>query len=272
VLAVLLLLGLGQAQAEALELRGNQMQGGLIFGKTLPGSRVAQDGAQVRVSPAGDFLLGFERDAPASSRLSIDLPDGQRIERALQVKQRIYDIQRLDGLPKDKVTPDPAQEARIAREQALVESARTRDDARSDFLSGFRWPALGRISGVYGSQRILNGEPKRPHFGVDVAGPVGTPVFAPAPGIVTLVHPDMFYTGGTLILDHGQGLSSTFIHLSKLLVKEGDKIAAGDVIARIGATGRVTGPHLDWRVNLFTKRLDPQLLAGPMPDKGEKKP
>ena len=126
------------------------------------------------------------------------------------------------------------------------------------------WPAKGRISGVYGSQRILNGEPRRPHYGVDVAAPVGTLVHAPADGLVTLANEDMFFSGGTLILDHGHALSSSFLHLSAILVKEGQRVRQGDPIAKIGATGRATGPHLDWRMNLGRDRLDPQLLVGPM--------
>ncbi len=136
---------------------------------------------------------------------------------------------------------------------------------RKDYAEGFGWPLTGRISGVYGSQRILNGEPRQPHYGVDVARPTGTVVTAPAPGVVTLVEADLYYSGGTLIIDHGRGLSSTFIHLSEILVEPGQQVETGDAIAKVGATGRATGPHLDWRMNLGPVRLDPALLAGPMP-------
>jgi murein DD-endopeptidase MepM/ murein hydrolase activator NlpD len=180
------------------------------------------------------------------------------------VAKRTYDVQRIDGLPPKKVTPSEEDMVRIRKEYALIRTARDRDDAREDFLGGFEWPARGRISGVYGSQRILNGVPRRPHFGVDVAAPVGTLVYAPADGVVTLAHDDMFFSGGTLIVDHGHGLSSSFLHLNAVLVKEGDRVRQGDPIAKIGATGRVTGPHLDWRMNLVGARLDPQLLVGPM--------
>ena len=173
-------------------------------------------------------------------------------------------LQRIDGLPPKKVSPSKEDMKRIRKEYAMVRDARARDDAREDFLGGFVWPVKGRISGVYGSQRILNGQPRRPHFGVDVAAPVGTLVRAPAPGIVTLTHDDMFFSGGTLIIDHGHGLSSTFIHLNAILVKEGERVSQGDPIAEVGATGRVTGPHLDWRMNLQGARLDPQLLVEPM--------
>ncbi len=185
----------------------------------------------------------------------------------MKIAKRDYRIQRIDGLPPRKVTPKAEDLKRIRQETALVKAARRRDDPRTDFMRGFIWPAKGRVSGVYGSQRILNGQPRRPHFGVDVAGPVGTPVVAPADGVVTLVHPDMFFSGGTLVIDHGHGLSSSFLHLSEVLVKEGQRVKQGELIARIGATGRVTGAHLDWRMNLFDTRIDPQLLVGDMTPK-----
>lgn len=146
-----------------------------------------------------------------------------------------------------------------------MRSARETLADRKDYSTGFAWPLTGRISGVYGSQRVLNGEPRQPHYGVDVARPEGTIVSAPAPGIVTLVQPDLYYSGGTLIIDHGRGLSSSFIHLSRILVAVGDRVETGDPVAKVGATGRATGPHLDWRMNLGDVRLDPALLAGPMP-------
>ena len=235
-------------------------------GRVTPGSKVQVDGKRVRVSEDGVFLAGFHRDAGRRSEVLVERPDGARERRILQVEQREYRIQRIDGLPPRKVTPSEADLERIRREAAMARKARERDDPRTDFLTGFIWPVEGKISGVYGSQRILNGQPRRPHFGVDIAVPTGTPVKAPAPGVVTLVHPDMFFSGGTLILDHGHGLSSSFLHLSRILVKEGDRVRRGDVIAEVGATGRVTGAHLDWRVNLFRKRLDPTLLVGPMPE------
>jgi murein DD-endopeptidase MepM/ murein hydrolase activator NlpD len=250
----------------SLDLRGEAIQGGLIVGKTTPGSRVLQDGQPVRVSAAGDFLLGFKRDAPDTSTVVVERPDGQRIARKLDVEQREYRIQRIDGLPPSKVTPrKPEQLARIRRDAADVGKARARDDDRQDFLGGFVWPVEGPISGVYGSQRVLNGKPRRPHYGVDVAAPVGTSVRAPAPGIVTLAVPDMYFSGGTIIIDHGHKLSSSFLHLHKLHVKVGDRVEQGDLIAEVGATGRVTGAHLDWRMNLRDRRIDPQLLVPPMP-------
>jgi murein DD-endopeptidase MepM/ murein hydrolase activator NlpD len=272
--SVLLLMFSGQLLAaettisgENYRLSGQAVQGGMMVGSTSPGSRVYQDGQAVRVSAQGDFLLGFTRDSPAESMLSVTLPSGKIIKRSLKVATREYQIQRIDGLPKAKVTPrKPEDLARIRRDIAEAKKARARDDDRQDFLAGFEWPVQGPISGVYGSQRILNGEPRRPHFGVDIAVPVGTPVRAPAPGIVTLAVPDMFFSGGTLIIDHGHRLSSSFLHLSKLHVDVGDRVEQGDLVAEVGATGRVTGAHLDWRMNLRDRRIDPQLLVPAMPE------
>ena len=148
----------------------------------------------------------------------------------------------------------------------MVSSARARRDQRIDYEGGFTWPASGRISGIYGSQRVLNGEPRRPHFGLDIAAPTGSPVHAPADGIITMTHPDMYFSGGTILLDHGQGLSSSFLHLSKVLVETGTTVKKGDLIAEIGSTGRASGPHLDWRMNWLDRRVDPQLLVKGSPE------
>lgn len=252
------------AQAGFLDMRGEFSQGGIIMGHTEPGTRLTLDGQPVRVSPKGDFVMGFDRDAPPTARLEIVYPDGSRKIRLLGVRQRQYDIQRIDGLPPKKVTPPPDVLERIRRESAQVTQARERDIPESFFLGGFQWPSKGRITGVYGSQRILNGEPRRPHYGVDIAAPTGTPVKAPADGVVTLAHPGMYFSGGTLIVDHGHGLSSAFLHLQRIHVQVGQRVKQGDVIASIGATGRVTGPHLDWRMNWFTQRVDPTFLVPPM--------
>ena len=246
--------------ALALELNGEPVQGGLIFGVTQPGNRIFLDDTEVMVSGEGKFLIGFGRDETGERLLRVKGgPDVDELV-TLTVAPREYNIEKVDGLPPRTVTPDPAAAKRIAEEQAMVSSARSRRDSRTDYAPGFAWPAQGRISGVYGSQRILNGEPRRPHFGLDIAAPTGSPVYAPAAGIVTLNHPDMYFSGGTLILDHGQGLSSTFLHLSKILVEAGTTVRQGDLIAEIGSTGRASGPHLDWRMNWLNRRVDPQLL------------
>lgn len=193
-------------------------------------------------------------------RLQITHADGRRESHALPVRTRDWRIERVDGVPQQTVTPDPEIAARIAREQAEVASARARDDARSDFAAGFQWPLRGRISGVYGSQRIYNGTPRSPHSGLDVAAPTGTPLRAPAPGLVTFARPDLYLTGGTVLVDHGHGVSSNFLHLSRLDVKVGDRVEAGQVIGAVGATGRATGPHMHWGMNWFDVRVDPQPL------------
>jgi murein DD-endopeptidase MepM/ murein hydrolase activator NlpD len=195
----------------------------------------------------------------------VTLPNGETLKRDLAIRQREYEIQRIDGLPQEQVTPPQEVLDRIYAESALLEDTRSIDDPRTDFKNGFIWPVIGPITGVYGSQRVLNGEPRSPHYGIDIAAPTGTKVAAPADGVVTLAHPDMYFSGGTLVLDHGHGLSSSFVHLSRILVEKGERVHQGDVIAEVGATGRVTGPHLHWGMNLFDARIDPGLLMGPMP-------
>ena len=252
--------------AGALELRGDFTQGGLIIGEVAPTTSVVYQGNDQRVSAEGIFIIGFDRDAPLQALLKLYHSNRTVVYRTINLTERRYDIQRISGLPSDRVEPKPEHMARIRREAVMVKKARQRNDPRTDFAQGFIWPVIGEITGVYGSQRILNGKPRRPHYGVDISAPTGTPVKAPANGVVSLLHPDMFFSGGTLIVDHGHGLSSSFLHLSKILVSEGQTVKQGEVIARVGATGRVTGPHLDWRMNWFDQRIDPALLVPPMPE------
>jgi len=253
------------AETPQVRLDGEAIQGGLMFGQAPPGSRVRLDDEAVLVSSEGLFVIGFDRDEIGLRRLVVEAPGVAPHTRELAVQTRDYDIERVDGLPPQTVTPDPEAAERIRREAAMVASARSRRDQRIDFAEPFAWPASGRISGVYGSQRILNGEPRRPHFGLDIAAPTGTPVFAPADGLVTLAHDDMYFSGGTLIVDHGHGLTSSFLHLSEILVEAGQRVEQGDLIARIGASGRASGPHLDWRMNWLDRRVDPQRLVKGMP-------
>ncbi len=249
-----------------LSLTGKVEQGGLVVGKTLAKSVVTLDGRNLRVSDQGDFVFGFSRDQGPTAMLVVRLPDGKQLEETLTIAKREWQIERVDGLPPEKVTPpNEAILKRIKEEAALVSRARERDDDRTDFLKGFTWPILGRISGVYGSQRILNGEPRAVHYGVDIAAPRGTPITAPADGLVTLAYSEMYLSGNTLILDHGHGVSSTMIHMDSIAVHEGQSVRRGDVVGTLGATGRATGPHLDWRINWFETRIDPERLAGPMP-------
>lgn len=239
-------------------------QGQMVVGRTESGARVSVDQRNVRVDGAGRFVFGIGRDQ-VRVVLCVRLSGDEKARcQGLPVRQREYRIERVSGLPSATVSPNPAEQARIAREAALITAARERDDARSDFAVPFRRPAQGRISGVYGSQRILNGEPRSPHLGLDIAAPTGTPIVAPAPGVVTLVHEDMLLTGQTVVLDHGHGISSVYIHMSRIDVAEGQRLAAGDPIGAIGMTGRASGPHLHWGLNWFEVKLDPALVS---PDK-----
>lgn len=265
--AFLALFPFGMIEAQTgVRIDGPHTQGGLLRGRVDPGTVVELDGVPTRVSNDGWFLVGFGRDATPEAELTVIYRDGRLERRTLEVEAREYRIERIDGLAPQKVTPRSEEDlARIRADVEMVKRARTIDDPRTDFLDGFIWPTVGRISGVYGSQRILNAEARRPHYGIDIAAPTGTKVLAPAAGVVTLVHPDMFFSGGTLIVDHGHGLSSAFLHLSRILVETGDRVEQGQLLAEVGTSGRSTGPHLDWRINLFDRRLDPALLAGPMP-------
>ena len=253
------------ARAAELALEGDFLQGGLIFGQAAPGAEVTLDGRRVRVTEAGRFIFGFGRDAPRGAVLEVAWPDGKVELRHLVVAKRDYKIQRIDGLPPKMVTPPEAVLARIRAENGRIAAARAVDRAEPLFESGFVWPAVGPITGVFGSQRVLNGEPKRPHFGVDIAAPAGTPVTAPADGVVVIAEADMYYTGGTVVLDHGHGLVSVYSHMKEVWVEVGARLRQGDAIGAVGATGRVTGAHLDWRINWFDQRLDPALLVPPMP-------
>jgi len=249
--------------AEEIRLEGDFVQGGLVLGTTQPNSSVSLDGRALRLSVDGVFVFGFGRDARPHATLHIIKPNGSEALRMLAIAKRDYDIQRIDGLPPKLVTPPEEILQRIREEVTQVRTARAFDMAESFFKETFIWPAEGQISGVYGSQRILNGEPRQPHFGIDIAAPVGTPVVAPAGGEVRLAEPDLYFSGGTIILDHGHGVSSSFLHMSRIDVTEGQRVKQGEVIGAVGATGRVTGAHLDWRMNWFERRVDPALLIKP---------
>jgi murein DD-endopeptidase MepM/ murein hydrolase activator NlpD len=258
-------LGFGAAASE-LHLEGALVQGGLVRGQVTPGSRVLLDGRELRLAADGWFVFGFDRDAPATAELTIRDPDGHEDRRRLEIAARHYRIQRIDGLPPREVTPSAEDLARIQADAELIEAAKRRDGGGRGFTEAAAWPAIGPISGVYGSQRILNGEPRAPHRGVDVAAPAGTPVLAMAGGVVSLAEPAMYYTGGTVMIDHGHGLHSVYAHLRDVLVEVGQEVAQGRPLGTIGATGRATGPHLHWGVYWFDRAIDPALLVGPMPD------
>jgi len=264
-LVVALFVSAGPPVAAAeLTLKGSLVQGGLVEGWTAPDAEVRLDGKPIRVSPDGRFVFGFGRDHGANGLLEVRHSDGRTERRALSIAGRDYKIQRIDGLPKRMVTPPKDVLQRIRAENARIAAVRSLDTPGYRFAGGWIWPATGRVSGVYGSQRVLNGKPRRPHYGIDVAAPVGTPIVAPADGIVRMAEKDLYYTGGTIMLDHGHGIVSVFSHLRRVTVSVGQALVQGEVLGTLGATGRATGPHLDWRVNWFKERLDPGLLVGPM--------
>lgn len=267
--ALALVCGLGMlfgAQASELHLEGDLMQGGLVRGQVTPGSAVWLDGRQLRLSDDGWFVFGFGRDAIAQAELVVRHPDGREERRALDIVPQHYEVQRIDGLPPRQVTPSARDLARIEADAKLIAAAKARDSDGLGFTQAMRWPALGPISGIYGSQRILNGEPRSPHRGVDIAAPAGTPVGAMSRGVVSLAEPDMYFTGGTVMVDHGHGLLSIYVHLQHVLVEVGQDVAQGAPLGTVGATGRATGPHLHWGIYWFDQAVDPALLAGPMPD------
>ncbi len=254
--------------AAAYALRGEWRQGALLIGKTEPRASVVFEGRNLRVSPEGWFVFGLDRDEKSDVMLSVQLPGQTAVVEHHTVVARDWEIQRIEGLPPSKVNPPAAAMKRIAAEAGTIKAAEARDSEHSDFAGTFVWPVKGRLSGTFGSQRILNGTPKQPHYGIDVAVPTGTPVAAPAGGVVSLARPDLYFTGGTLIIDHGHGVSSILVHLSKLLVREGMTVKQGQVIAESGMTGRATGPHLHWGVYWFGAHVDPQTvlaLSAPSP-------
>lgn len=246
--------------AIALELKGHLTQGGLVTGQLNNVESVSLNGKPLKLSDKGLFVFGFGRDAKPIHTLTWVDNGGQSHSQDLVITKRDYNIDKITGVAKKYVSPPKAVSERISREAVAVRKARAVNSDLEYFLQPVLRPAEGRISGVYGSQRYFNGEPRRPHFGLDIANKTGSPVYAPISGTVVFAEPDLYYSGGTLILDHGHGVTSTYIHLSKLDVKVGDKIDQGTKVAEIGATGRVTGPHLDWRFNWQNERLDPALL------------
>lgn len=253
----------GQSLAAEI-VRGTALQGHLMVFKTAPGTQLEIDGAPLAVSKQGYFAIGFHRDDKAAVTLDIRHADGRAEQISLTPQTRRYDVQRIDNLPRNMVTPPTQTLDRIKRDIADVKAARAHFSEQDDALvNGFDWPVWGRISGIYGSQRILNGKPRQPHYGIDIAAAPGLAVRAPADGIVVMAK-DLYFTGGTIIIDHGYHLNSTYSHLHKMIVPEGARVKRGDIIGSVGSTGRSTGPHLDWRINWKQKRLDPLLLAGPL--------
>ena len=241
-------------------LEGNFIQGGLVKGKIDSNVSVRFKERLLRKTSKDFFVIGFGRDHPKIANLSIKINQNW-ISKTLNIKKRIYKTQMINGLEKKMVTPPKSFYDRIIRENKAIKNIRNLDSDIDFIFEEFNWPAKGIISGVFGSQRILNGKPKRPHYGIDIAAKRGTSVLAPIESIVRMAEKDLYYTGGTIMLDHGHGVTSVYSHLSLINVNVGDKVKKGQKIGEIGSTGRSTGPHLDWRINWFLQRLDPALLV-----------
>lgn len=252
------------AAASPVQLEGHAVQGGMMVGHAPPGAQISIDGKAIRPSMEGDFVFGFARDHGPKAELTVTI-GGKAESQRIDVAPRSWDVQHVNGLPPATVNPPPEVLDRIKRENEVLVSARSTDSDENSFLKPFIWPADGPVSGVYGSQRILNGEPRQPHMGLDIAAPEGAPVHAAAAGKVTLAEPDLFYTGGTVMIDHGHGVSTVYVHMSAVLAKTGARVAQGEEIGRVGKTGRAAGPHLHFGLNWFNERLDPALILPARP-------
>lgn len=246
-------------------LNGKFTQGALLRGQAPAGAKVTLNGETVQTNKDGKFVVGFEREAPLQQTLVVKLDNGQKWQRDITLEKREYNIQRIDGLEQKMVSPPAEVTARIKQDNINVANARSGNTDLDALFTRFEWPAKGVISGVYGSQRILNGVPKWPHYGLDIANETGTPVYAPVDGVVTMAD-DLYYSGNTLILDHGMRVFSTFLHMDTITVEVGETVKQGEQIGTIGSTGRSTGPHLDWRINLGNTRLDPQTIISGSPE------
>lgn len=246
-------------------LNGKFTQGALLRGQAPAGAKVTLNGETVQTNKDGKFVVGFEREAPLQQTLVVKLDNGQKWQRDITLEKREYNIQRIDGLEQKMVSPPAEVTARIKQDNINVANARSGNTDLDALFTRFEWPAKGVISGVYGSQRILNGVPKWPHYGLDIANETGTPVYAPVDGVVTMAD-DLYYSGNTLILDHGMRVFSTFLHMDTITVEVGETVKQGEQIGTIGSTGRSTGPHLDWRINLGNTRLDPQTIISESPE------
>ena len=257
---VLFFIFLMTSKAFALSFDGKFIQGHFIVGKTLPGTKIWIDKKQVKVTDDGYFVFGIGRDRKYDVTITSQ-NQGKKEKIVKKVQKRKYKIQRIDGLPEKKVTPPPEVYERIKRENKIIAEARAIESNLTFFKNKFIAPLENAIiTGVYGSQRILNGKPKWPHYGIDFAAKEGTKIKAMLGGTATMVENDLFYTGGTLIFDHGHGISTLYMHMQKIFVKKGQKVKQGDIIGTVGSTGRSTGAHLDVRLNWFGTRLDPMTV------------
>jgi len=257
IIKYILIIFLFSFKVSAVEIKGKFIQGHFIIGKTDSNSKVKIGKRQVKVSKDGYFAFGIGRDRKYDVVITIE-KNGAKEKIIKRVQKRKYNIQRIDGLEEKKVTPPEEVYERIKRENKWIGEARAIDSNLTFFTKKFIVPVENAIiSGVYGSQRILNGKPKWPHYGLDFAADEGTKIKAMLDGTVTLAEPDLFYTGGTLIFDHGHGISTLYMHMKEIFVKKGQKVKQGEIIGTVGATGRATGAHLDVRLNWFGVRLDP---------------
>ena len=257
--------GLSSQEQIDVVLNGKFTQGALLRGQAPVGAKVTLNGEPVQTNKDGKFVVGFEREAPLQQTLAVELDNGKKWQRDITLEKREYNIQRIDGLEQKMVTPPAEVTARIKQDNINVANARSGNTDLDALFTRFEWPAKGAITGVYGSQRILNGVPKWPHYGLDIANETGTPVYAPVDGVVTMAD-DLYYSGNTLILDHGMRVFSTFLHMDTITVEVGDTVKQGEQIGTIGSTGRSTGPHLDWRINLGNIRLDPHTIMSGSPE------
>ena len=246
-------------QLNAVEFKGKFIQGHYIVGVTDPSSKIIIDKKNVKVSEDGYFVFGIDRDRKFNLTIT-KINNGKKEKIIKKVLKRKYNIQRIDGLEESKVTPPESVYKRIKKENNKIGEARAINSDLPFFKNQFIMPVEGIISGVYGSQRILNGKPRWPHYGIDIAAKKGTMIKSSGSGVVTMAEDDLYYTGGTIIMDHGHGISTIYSHLETVLVSVGDKINKGDLIGTVGSTGRSTGPHLDFRVNWFQTRLDPMSI------------
>ena len=244
------------SQLNAVEFKGKFLQGHYIIGLTNPSAQIIIDKKEVKVSKEGYFVFGIDRDRKFDLIIT-KIENGNKEKITKKVLKRKYNIQRIDGLEESKVTPPESVYKRIKEENNKIGKARAINSDLIFFKDQFIMPVEGIISGVYGSQRILNGKPRWPHYGIDIAAKKGTMIKSSGSGTVTMAEDDLYYTGGTIIMDHGHGISTIYSHLETVLVSIGDKINQGDIIGTVGSTGRSTGPHLDFRVNWFQTRLDP---------------
>ncbi len=261
----IILFSIGSANACITILKGKAIQGGLIIFSAKNASHIKLDGRPVSINQKSGFVVGFHRDDVDSRNITARCRDGSEFKLKLVPEQRIYKTQRINGLPNNMVTPPDKILNQIVNDSKKVKKARSQKGTSTDyFISGFDWPVDGVITGVYGSQRILNGKPRQPHFGIDIAVPSGTPIMASAAGKVVIAE-ELYFTGWTIVISHGDYLSSTYSHLQDINVQLGDYVNRGKMIGVVGYTGRSTGPHLDWRINWLDKRLDPQLIANNHP-------